>query len=259
MGRLLPFFSILLSLFILASCGGRQTNGKKIVALNEERLERFVDELKFECESLNGEKCPEGIARLVIYNTENPNESALCSGFLIKKDVLVTNNHCVSNASECENTYINIYTEKEILKSRCDSIIHTEIDSLKTKNKKIDLTVLRLKNSIDFSPLRLNLSDFRPEEKLHSWVVDHISGRQARITELECEFEGHSPSIRLKNCPIILGNSGSPLLNEQRDIVGVIWGSTVDDTIDASYPLDLRRSLKEYGLATAAEYFKDFY
>lgn len=249
---------ILLSLLTLASCGEKKSNGKKIISLNEERLERFVEELKFECESLNGEKCPDGIARLVIYNKENPAESALCSGFLIKKNVLVTNNHCVSTATDCENTYINIYTEKSTVKTRCDSIIHTEVDHLLMKKKNIDLTVLKLKIQDDIPFFQMSSLELRPEDKVRSWVIDHISGRQARITELECYFESNSTSLRLRNCPIIQGNSGSPLVDHEGKVLGLIWGSTVDEAIDASFPLDQRRDLQDYGFATAVDFFREF-
>lgn len=252
-------FSFILCLLSLTACGERKSNGKKIISLNEERLERFVNELTFECESLKGDKCPEGIGRLIIYNRENPNESSLCSGFLVKDNILITNNHCVSSLKECEDTFINIYTEKEIVKARCESILYTEADNSSTKLKKIDVSVLKINRPVPIKFLDLNKEEILPGENLHSWVVDHISGKRARITELKCEFENHSPSMRLKNCPIILGNSGSPLLDERRNVVGVLWGSTVDETIGAEFPLESRRELTDYGFATAVSYFQEFF
>lgn len=62
----------------------------------------------------------------------------------------------------------------------------------------------------------------------------------------------------LKNCPVIHGNSGSPMVNNYNEIVGVIWGSTVDENIDADYDLYDRRLLNDYALVTELKHFKDY-
>jgi len=62
----------------------------------------------------------------------------------------------------------------------------------------------------------------------------------------------------LGNCPVIHGNSGSPLVNNFDEIVGVIWGSTVDEEVDAKTDLVERRNLNDFALVTELKHFKDY-
>lgn len=251
-------FPILILLILITACGKRETNGKKIISLNEEKLQRIVEDQNFECDAIDGGSCPSGVSRLVIYNAENPAESALCSGFLISNNLLVTNNHCVSTELECKNTYVSIYAGESLVRAKCDSIVHTEVDNQILKKKKIDLSVLKLDREISLQPLPLSKENLIEGDSLKAWVVDHLSFKKARITELRCEYQGNETSLKLKRCPIIEGNSGSPLLNAREEVVGVMWGSTVDETISANFPIIERRKLEEFGFATSVNFFRDF-
>ena len=64
--------------------------------------------------------------------------------------------------------------------------------------------------------------------------------------------------MQLMNCPVIQGNSGSPLVNSYGEIVGVVWGSTVDEEVDANFPLENRRNLNELAMVTELRHFRSY-
>lgn len=248
---------LLISLF-LVSCGQQQINGKKKVSMNKKTLEKTLQTQQFECSSLSGSSCPSGIARIFIYNAADPDNSGLCSGFLNGKDKVVTNNHCLATLQECKNTYISIYNGETYENVKCESIVQTKVDPGVLSQKGVDFTVMKIDRSVSIKTFAV--SEFTPYvgESVTAWVIDHVSLSKARITELNCKYSSKSNSMILGNCPVIQGNSGSPLVNSYDEIVGVIWGSTVDEEINANTDLVDRRNLNEYALVTELKHFKDY-
>lgn len=226
--------------------------------MNKKTLEKTLKTQQFECSSLNGASCPSGIARIFIYNSADPENSGLCSGFLNGKDKVVTNNHCLATLQECKNTYISIYNGDSYENVKCESIIQTKVDPGVLSQKGVDFTVMKIDRPVTIKTFAV--SEFAPYvgENVTAWVIDHVSLSKARITELNCKYSSKSNSMILGNCPVIQGNSGSPLVNSYDEIVGVIWGSTVDETVDASTDLVDRRNLNEYALVTELRHFKDY-
>lgn len=244
--------------FLLVSCGQGGMNGKKRVSLTKSTLEKSLKKQTFECASLHGSECPSGIARLFIYNAADPEDSSLCSGFLNGDNQIVTNNHCLSLEKECNNTYISIYNGTGYENVKCKNIVQTKVDPGALNQKGIDFTVLEIDRKVNIKTF--GISKFTPYvgERLTAWVIDHVSLTKARITELDCTYASKSNSMLLRGCPVILGNSGSPLVNNYNEIVGVIWGSTVDENVDSDYDLEARRQLPDYALVTELNHFKDY-
>jgi hypothetical protein len=251
-------FIILALPVMFVSCGQQSTNGKQKVSLSKSTLEATLKKQIFECASLDGGECPSGIARLFIYNESDPTDSALCSGFLNGTNQIVTNNHCLSTLKECKNTYISIYDGESYVNVKCKSVVNTKVDPGVLSQKGVDYSVLEIDKSVDIKTFAI--SRFTPYvgEQLTAWVIDHQSLTKARITELSCNFTAKSNSMLLKACPVVHGNSGSPLVNGYNEIVGVIWGSTIDDSIDANTDLAERRKLQDYALVTELKHFKDY-
>lgn len=240
------------------SCGKGSLNGKKTIKLSREEISEMMANQKFECASIDGGACPEGIARVFILNIKSPADSSVCSGFLNGTNQLVTNNHCLSTLEECKNTFISVYNGGSFESAKCKGIIRTEVDNEKLNLKGIDYTVLELDQEIT-KTIPLSLSETLPVQNdvLTAWVVDQIDNRHARITELSCTFVGVNHSMELKSCPAIPGNSGSPIVNSSGEVVAVLWGTTVKENINEATPLSERRALGDYGLATELKHFRD--
>ncbi len=256
--KLIHLSFVLSSLFLLASCGESGINGRKRITITKESISSLVSEQNFECAPINGSSCPVGIARLFIHNPKDVEDSATCSGFLNGSNKIVTNNHCVASEKECQNTYISIYTGEGYESVRCKKIIKTQVDPGALNSKGIDYTVMEIDRRLSLPTLPLSITASYLGESLSAWVVDHKTLNSARITELNCVYSKRGNSMQLNNCPVIQGNSGSPLINVYGEVVGLIWGSTTDDEVDERYPLQARRNLGEIAFATELRYFKAY-
>lgn len=262
---LTSFLSIALTLLICVSCGKKSSNASiRETQMEENDIGHVLNNQKFDCASLGG-PCPIGISRLFIVNTENPNHSSVCSGFMIGANRLVTNHHCVSTALQCKTTFIAIYTGDGYQKSRCRRIIRSEEDVSDPNDttRKIDYTLMETEGQYAGSTFPLASQLALPGDILDVWVVDHTgldespsNLLEARITEFHCEVDDQNTyqSLMAIKCPIISGNSGSPALNQNGEVVAVAWGGTAND-IDSSYPLELRRKLNDVTLFTEVNYF----
>ena len=242
---------------LVTACGQSNINGKKRISLSSKTLEQIAEQ-NFECASLDGTACPSGIARVFIHNPKDPDDSAVCTGFLNGNNKIVTNNHCVATVDECSNTYISIFNGTSHENVRCKRIIQTKVDPGALSLKGVDFTVMEIDKKVTAKTFSLSPSSPYLGDLLTAWVIDHKTLNDSRITELECQYKTLSKSMQLTNCPVIQGNSGSPLVNSYGEIVGLVWGSTVDDEVDANFPLDARRNLNDLAMVTELKHFRSY-
>lgn len=247
-----------LMLFLLISCGKDDSNSKKTVTIVPEQIANLLENQSFECASIDGDQCPAGIARIFILNLDRPTESSLCTGFLTDANRLVTNHHCLSTEEECSNTYISIYNGANYETAKCKDIISAVDDGKPLSEKVIDYAVLELDHFVSSEIFKVSSRTPRIGAKLSAWVIDHITLFEGRITEFECTVRGRKNSLELANCPSISGNSGSPVLNSEGSVVGVLWGATTTNDITERTPLNLRRELENFSYITESRFFNQF-
>lgn len=259
---------IIITLLILSvSCSKSSSSGKRETPINEEQIQHVMANQNFECAAVDG-SCPAGVARLLIINPLDPNLSAVCSGFMMSPNRLVTNHHCVSTQEFCNGTYIAVYSKTGYTSTKCKLIVETEQDVADPNDpsRAIDYTIMETVDIYDggFFPLSNNLAD--AGDLIRAWVIDHTGLDKmppnlfdARVTELDCRVidQSSKESLVMKNCAIISGNSGSVALNREGEVIGVIWGGTATSEINSSLDLTLRRQLNELGLATEVNYLRD--
>lgn len=262
---------MMLSLLFITSCGlsgPDRKNGAKETEIKESQIQLVMSKQKMECDSLYGQDCPEAVARLLIINKKSPKKSKLCSGFMVGEDTMVTNEHCISSKADCSNTHVAIYDGNSYLQSKCASVVKIIKDKYKASNpkKNLDVTIVKLTDRYYGKTFKIAERRPMPNEDLYAWVVDHTGNDskngnlvESRITQFKCTVASSSPwkALTLLNCPVVHGNSGSPIVNSSGEIVGIIWGGTADK-MDSTYPLEKRRQTSFLAAATEALYFSKY-
>jgi V8-like Glu-specific endopeptidase len=259
-------------ILLLASCGeARRSSGKKKTTLTQDQIQEIMDHQILTCAGISGHSCPAGISRLLTLDQLSADDSYVCSGFMVGQNTLVTNHHCISTIEQCRNTYIAIYDGSSYVQTRCKSIIEAQEDYADENDphRKIDFAVIEIEDNYLGGTFELSATQAQVGDTITAWVIDHIgldrpvvsdqNPYEARITEFSCQVmnQTDSDSLVLETCPIIHGNSGSPILNNSGKIVGVIWGAT-DAGVNSNTDLAIRRSLSGLGIATEMIYFKDY-
>lgn len=264
-------FITLLALFTVVSCGkgGGKSSSKKTTRITQEQITDIMDNQKFSCASASGGSCPKGISRLLILNKEDADQSSACSGFMVSEDTLVTNNHCVPDATACANTYIAIYTGSGYQQTKCQSIVMTKLDYADPNDprRKLDFTILKVQTRYYGTTFKTASRNALRGDSVTAWVVDHTgldkssspNLYESRITEFKCtaDYDADSASLVLRKCPVIHGNSGSPAVNSAGEVVGVIWGGSLLDE-DSSLPLSVRKWMPGVALVTEIDNFVNY-
>jgi S1-C subfamily serine protease len=174
-------------------------------------------------------------------------ESGTATSFLIGPDLAVTNSH-------------NVRGSDGALKSGQITLVTFQGNPIKASlvgdNPDADIALLRLEKSLALPVLKWansgSISEGDPiftignPARMGSWVT--TIGLIKKVDDKETYPVLHFSSPCMKGC------SGSPIFNMDGDVIGVLWGATVENK---DIPLQLHTSLRflkdESGLGTLAQ------
>lgn len=132
------------------------------------------------------------------------------TGFYVSPDLVVTNYHVIKRARQI---VITSFDETE-----------SPIDEVVAENPKYDLAVLRTSNSV--SPTEyLLVSHDSPEEGSHIYVIGNPLGLYGTVSDglvSAIRYSEESGKILQITAPVSPGSSGSPVVNEDGIVVGVV-------------------------------------
>lgn len=209
--------------------------------------------------------CPEGIARMFTINFEDVNNSSTCSAFLVAPDVVMTNTHCVHGAKKnlekiCSGLYFVFPGQGFTYSAQCSNILWSNRHQTSNHNYRSgdnDFALIKLDRNIPLTPLKISRGGLKQGANVFPVVVDQMGGFNARITKLECQIEkviAKQGVLKLSNCPVISGNSGSPVLDENQNVIGIIFASSNNNIRSPSDELEVRIKSNTKGFAFTMDY-----
>lgn len=180
--------------------------------------------------------CPENVGQVIIVES---GASKVCTGFLIKEDIMATNLHCVPEslktigASCAKQIKIQFPGQKmqDADLNECDKVLFLSAP-LQNNSLNVDLALFKFKKSFGRKIFKISQDGFPFDSEYILFKIDPDSkgGLLKRIT---CLPKPHSilnpyfvteksPIINLNPCVAVKGNSGSPILSRDGYVRGML-------------------------------------
>lgn len=155
--------------------------------------------------------------------------AAMCSGFLIKDDVLVTAGHCIKTLNDC-NSYKWVFDyriDNEIIPTNsvygCKEIIKTVL----SRNDSNDFAIIKLdRKVVDRSPLQIRESGIVSIGDGMT-VIGHPTGLPTKIAG-GANVRSIKGTYFIANLDTYGGNSGSAVFNDEGIVEGILVRGETD-------------------------------
>lgn len=202
-------------------------------------------------------KCPDPVGMIVSASTDSV---SWCTGSLIAPDIMLTNTHCIpsdlqKNGSQCEgrvwlNFPENTANARELIE--CQEVMTVSFDSSydldrlpDDQDPRLDYAFVKMKKITSRKNYSIEGKGFGHGDKVTAFVVDPDKSTkdrmQGKLYEVPCTVDQYThprtsrfdDNIFLPKCPIIPGNSGSPLLYDGK-VRGVIFAKGGNDALGSN-------------------------
>lgn len=201
----------------------------------------------------NPSSCHPAVAMLTSLSTDS--QLGQCTAFLISPDIAVTNSHCIPTdlktpGSACGNRiwlHFPALPDYPDLRADCAEVISAS--ALEKEVKPVpDYALIRLAQAVQRPPLEISREGFKDGEIYRILKVDPMSqtSAQGSMTAALCKSvhnsalvpkssDDRSLNMAFVDCEIVHGNSGSPIVDSQGKVRGVIEllfnSQTVNDSL----------------------------
>ncbi len=166
-------------------------------------------------------------AKLTFIKSENGfPKRFVCTGFLIADNLLLTNEHCVNTQEVCSTTKVLF------------GFAINQLGVARPKQQVRCINVEKVSFALDYALLRLDgnpgqrwgklvFAEGAPQPGEKIFIVQHPAGEAKQISDVDCTVKGapvsgRAPKSDLSHtCDTLGGSSGSPVLNEEGEVVGL--------------------------------------
>jgi V8-like Glu-specific endopeptidase len=166
---------------------------------------------------------------------ENELSAAVCTGFLVDDDLVMTAGHCIRSESDCASFkwVFDYHSESNSIEPEniysCDSIVARREDSLTG----VDFAVIKLNKKVNNrKALKFRLTGIVPSET-EIYILGHPSGLPMKYADDASVKNNISRVFFTSNLDTFGGNSGSPVFNKDTGVVEGILVRGDDDYVDS--------------------------
>ena len=167
---------------------------------------------------------------------------AMCSGFLVAPDILVTAGHCIRNIKDCEKhiwvfdfsitneedkgLISRNFPKKNVFK--CQKILDRKLSNL----SKMDYAIIKLDRPVqDRTPLSFRQTG-KVEKNDNVFVIGHPSGLPTKVADGAWVRKNSKKNYFKANLDAFGGNSGSAVFSESGIVEGILVRGAKDYVVE---------------------------
>ena len=253
--------SIIIATLLIAGCGSSKDDSQYVDIDSYDVAMEKLQNSQLTCQG----NCVPGVGLLIALTRESENSTLIqrCTIFQVAPKLMITNSHCIPQDLRVErascndrlHVFVPVNAQGNIIHTKCARVLSamqiTSDGSGVPDFRVPDFALIELISELPQSsnlPLAESVTSrvrsFHLEAK--AVVVDPLQSESSYSGLQKSTFCGiTSPSfnrserfvLQTPSCKIINGNSGSPLLNTENQVIGVIFASTRSSTDAWSHDL----------------------
>lgn len=187
-------------------------------------------------------ECPAYLGQIIVQD-EATHQPSVCSTFLVRNQYLVTNRHCLpaelrKAGASCKSIRVEFPKTPDFQNEvvTCEEVVNTSDQFAPPLRWATDMAVLKLQRPVNRALVELSTEPIRAGDRVQIFKVDPPpAGKSTPVLRKRgCEVmptlinpfftKDLAPELTLKDCGVIGGNSGSPVLNQKGQVAGIVWG-----------------------------------
>lgn len=276
---------ILLLSSVISACGGGDDGGGAFYFTPPDGFVSLEDQLAQDplmCATGAGD-CPYHTGMIYSFAHQGRRDRlGMCSGFPIRPDVIATNEHCIpeylhSGAVSCKGNlairFVSADGRTHVF--QCEEVlaVSNKIDPRTgdVSDFRRDYAFFRINPVANFplQPMRFSTQASSQDQNvvIQSMTPNNGLGRGGFLENKSCrvsfgslvDLVSVSPwshLLAVRACDVVQGNSGSPVVNSQNQVIGIIQGEIKLDNLRANR--SHRNLLEKLGVSTSREFNRTF-